>query len=204
MLNDPTRAELADRLLASVTRAGSVSTAPAVCRALLCQLAQDTIKQIPRSPKACFQERASPRRVAHRDAVNGFQFQADDAMRISVGGGLEPAPRQGRSGVAGVLSGSGALASLVLMACCSLPLLLASVGLAGAWTLALQTALGPHEQLLLWLSVSSLGLGAAAWVWQVWRAHTSCELRRRLGGLALSPILLLLGAGLTWLALHPG
>ncbi|MDA8051709.1 MAG: hypothetical protein M0002_17195 [Rhodospirillales bacterium] len=125
-------------------------------------------------------------------------------MKIGAGRGPDAAVGQRRGGAAGVLSGGGVASSLALMACCALPPLLASVGLGGAWTLAMQTFLGPHEQLLLWLSVGSLGIGATAWAWQVWRAHTSCGLRRCFGRLALPPLLLLLGAGLTWLALHPG
>ena len=106
-------------------------------------------------------------------------------------------------GVAGLASGGGVGASVCLVACCALPPLLASVGLAGAWTLEVQTFFGPHERLLLWLSLGGLGSGAAAWSWQLRRVYTGCGPRRRVIPLLLTPLMLTFGAGLTWLALHP-
>lgn len=116
---------------------------------------------------------------------------------------LAAAGTERRRGAACLLSGGGVTASLALMACCALPPLLASIGLAGAWTLEVQTFLGPHEQGLLWLSLVSLGSGAGAWSWQLRRVCTGCGPRGRVIPLLLTPLMLALGAGLTWLALHP-
>ena len=115
------------------------------------------------------------------------------------------AVRDGRSRdkLAPLLSGGGVATSLALMACCALPPLLASVGVAGAWTLDVQTFLGPRENLLLWVSLGSLGAAAVAWMWQIRSACLSCSP----GGHAilgvLTPAMLVVGACLTWLALHP-
>jgi mercuric ion transport protein len=105
--------------------------------------------------------------------------------------------------LAWVLAGGGVAASLALIACCALPPLLAGVGLAGAWTLEVQTVLGPHEQLLLWLALVGLGSGATAWAWQLRRSCAGCGERGRRSSLVITPLMLVLGAILTWIALHP-
>lgn len=115
------------------------------------------------------------------------------------------AVRDGRSRdkLAPLLSGGGVATSLALMACCALPPLLASVGLAGAWTLDVQTFLGPHENLLFWVSLGSLGAAAVAWIWQMRRACSGCSPARHAIVRVLTPAMLVVGACLTWLALHP-
>ena len=115
------------------------------------------------------------------------------------------AVRDGRSRkkLAPLLSGGGVATSLALMACCALPPLLASVGLAGAWTLDVQTFLGPHENLLFWVSLGSLGAATVAWIWQIRSACSGCSPGGHVIGGVLTPAMLVVGACLTWLALHP-
>lgn len=108
---------------------------------------------------------------------------------------------QGRG--SGFLSLSGFAASLACLACCALPPLLAAVGLAGAWTLNLQFLLGPHERVLLWLSVGSLGFGAVLWSWQLQRSWRAGVPVGHIGRQTLTLFMLMLGSALTWLAVHP-
>lgn len=117
--------------------------------------------------------------------------------------GAEARDARKRERLAPLLSGGGVTASLALMACCALPPLLATFGLAGAWTLDVQTLAGPHEQMLFWLSLVSLGAGAVAWFWQIRRVCFSYARRGRAISWVLTPLMLALGACLTWLALHP-
>ena len=113
------------------------------------------------------------------------------------------APGADHRGPAWVLAGGGVAASLALIACCALPPLLAGVGLAGWWTLEVQTFLGPYELLSLWLALVGLGSGAAAWAWQLRRSRAGCVARGCRWSLTITPLMLVIGAILTWIALHP-
>ena len=113
------------------------------------------------------------------------------------------APGADHRGPAWVLAGGGVAASLALIACCALPPLLAGVGLAGGWTLEVQTFLGPRELLFLWLALIGLGSGAAAWAWQLRRSRAGCVARGCRWSLTITPLMLVIGAILTWIALHP-
>lgn len=117
--------------------------------------------------------------------------------------GAAPARHPVKVRAAGLLSGGGVAASLCLLACCALPPLLATIGLAGAWTLALQGFLGVHEQGLLRLTLAGLGSGAGAWLWQWCGIGTRCGSGTRPVLLMLTPLLPVIGASLAWLALHP-
>lgn len=110
---------------------------------------------------------------------------------------------QKRETLASMLTGGGVAASLALVACCALPPLLATFGLARAWTLDTQAFLGPHEWMLFWLSLVSLGAGAVAWLSQIRKVCFSDARRGCLTSRVLTPLMLALGACLTWLALHP-
>lgn len=61
------------------------------------------------------------------------------------------------------LSLGGLLASFGCAACCALPIVLASAGLAGAWTLHLQLLIGPYERWWLWGTIFLLSLGFVSW-----------------------------------------
>jgi mercuric ion transport protein len=61
------------------------------------------------------------------------------------------------------LSLGGLLASFGCAACCALSIVLASVGLAGAWTLHLQLLVGPYECWWLWGTIVLLTLGTVTW-----------------------------------------
>ena len=102
----------------------------------------------------------------------------------------------------GILLVGGMSASLAAAFCCALPPLLVAAGVAGIWTLELQSFFGPHQQALLWLAVSGLGVGGVLWVGQTWRVCATGLCR----GIACHILMLLglvAGGALSWLAFNP-
>ncbi len=91
-------------------------------------------------------------------------------------------------------------ASLAAALCCALLPLLISAGVAGVWTLELQSFLGPHRQALLWLAISGLGLGGALWVWQTRKACATGLWRHRTAWRVSMLLALFAGGALSWLA----
>lgn len=112
---------------------------------------------------------------------------------------LRPA---GDWGAASVILATGGLGASVATAfCCALPPLLASAGVAGGWTLELQSFLGPKEQVLVWLAISGLGSGTMLWLWQMRSVCTTGFPCRSAGLHLLTPLGLVVGGLLTWFAL---
>ncbi len=114
---------------------------------------------------------------------------------------LRPADYQGAASILLAIGGLGA--SLAAAFCCALPPVLASAGVAGVWTLELQSFLGPHQQGLLWLAVSGVGLSGMLLAWQIRRACTSGLQCRGIGLPGLTLLGLLMSGVLTWLAFNP-
>lgn len=114
---------------------------------------------------------------------------------------LPPAEHQGAASLLLVVGGLGA--SLAAAFCCGLPPLLIAAGVAGLWTLELQSFFGPHQQALLWLAGGGLGSGAVLWVWQMRKACATGCWRRSTGSHLLTLLGLIAGGLLTWLAINP-
>ncbi len=103
----------------------------------------------------------------------------------------------------GLLVVGGLGASLAAAFCCALPPLLIAAGVAGIWTLELQSFFGPHQQALLWLAVSGLGVGGVLWVWQTWRVCATRLWYLRTAWHVLMLLGLFAGGALSWLAFNP-
>lgn len=114
---------------------------------------------------------------------------------------LEPTAHQGAASLLLVIGGLGA--SLAAASCCALLPLFIWAGVAGLWTLELQSFFGPHLQILLWLSCGGLGAGAVLWVWQMRKACATGGWRRSVGLHLLTLLGLIAGSLLTWLAINP-
>jgi mercuric ion transport protein len=100
-----------------------------------------------------------------------------------------------------VLVFSGLGAALAAASCCALPPLFIWAGVAGLWTLELQSFFGPHQHALLWLAVGGLGAGAVTWVWQMRKACTTGCWGRGVGSHLLTLLGLIVGSLLTWFAI---
>lgn len=87
------------------------------------------------------------------------------------------------------------MSSFGCAACCALPIILAGTGLAGAWTLHLQLLVGPYERWWLWGSILMLGFGAIAWGREMWRLAARGDSRAYVMTHAVTPLILVLGAG---------
>ncbi len=71
-----------------------------------------------------------------------------------------------------VLTAGGLLAGFAAAACCALPLLLATLGLGGAWLFRVAVVAAPHRTVILMVGGVSLALAAVLW----WRQRTAvCE-----------------------------
>lgn len=102
----------------------------------------------------------------------------------------------------GLLVVGGLGASLAAAFCCALPPLLIAAGVAGSWTLELQSFFGPHQQALLWLAASGLGVSGVLWVLQTWRV-CAIGLCPRIARHILILLGLFAGSALSWLAFNP-
>lgn len=114
---------------------------------------------------------------------------------------LQAAARQ--RGATVLLVVSGLATALAAASCCALPPLLIWAGVAGLWTLELQSFFGPHLQTLIWLADGTLAAGAGSWAWQM-RKVCAVGLSRRNAGWHLLMLLGLAAGGLlSWMAVNP-
>lgn len=106
-----------------------------------------------------------------------------------------------------MLSLGGLFASLGCAACCALPIVMASAGLAGAWTLHLQLLAGPYERWWLWGTILLLVLSVVAWARDVRRFRRKDAAGASVLTHAVTPALLMLGIillGTTLMVEHAG
>lgn len=116
-------------------------------------------------------------------------------------------PRLHENRASMTLSLGGLFASFGCAACCALPIVMASAGLAGAWTLHLQLLVGPYERWWLWGTILLLALGMISWARDVRRFRRKDAAGAPVLVYVLTPILLMLGImllGTTLMVEHAG
>ncbi len=93
----------------------------------------------------------------------------DDNTRADAVAGRKTASETG----AALLAAGGLVAAFSAASCCALPLLLGSLGLAGAWLGSLALLAGPHRPALLAAAVVCLVAGSGVLLWRR-RAAAAC------------------------------
>ena len=110
-------------------------------------------------------------------------------------------------GASMILSAGSLFASFGCAACCALPIVMASAGLAGAWTLHLQLLVGPYQRWWLWGTILLLVLSVLAWARDMWRFRRKDSAGASALVHAVTPTLLMLGImllGTTLMVEHAG
>ena len=116
-------------------------------------------------------------------------------------------PRLHENRASMTLSLGGLFASFGCAACCALPILMASAGLAGAWTLHLQLLVGPYERWWLWGTILLIALGMISWARDMRRFRPKDAAGASVLSHVVTPALLILGImllGTTLMVEHAG